>query len=203
MKASWNMGVLTGSCVLLGCVFGILIGGAIAPPVVDEPWLNSYQGLISAFVGISTAGVGLAVATNNVLRQMRINLMSREEDRIERLLPGIGDAEGLLHNLICSIEKWDKAGVERALKGFSLTQETDLDEYFTRHLPRTDEMTRQLVKGAVVLQINILPFAIPDTLFDQSKSPVVRIRDDLRKEIERLIARKDKMRGELESYFAD
>lgn len=87
--ASWNAAVLSTACIALGTVMGILIGGGIAPPITAEPWLKTYQALLAALIGIAGAAAGLAIATRNVLRQMRINLISREEDRIERILPGL------------------------------------------------------------------------------------------------------------------
>jgi hypothetical protein len=86
-------------CLVLGMIYGALIGGWVSPPVVGEPWMKTYQGVASAALGITAALVGIAVATFNVLRQMRVNLMSREEDRIEEALPGMLQMLALIDRL--------------------------------------------------------------------------------------------------------
>ena len=104
---SWNFGVWATGCVLLGVllgvVAGVLIGGALAPPVTADPWLKTYGSLVGAAIGavvsIGAAIAAAAVAIRNVLRQMRINLMIREEDRMEKLMPGIVAASLFLREL--------------------------------------------------------------------------------------------------------
>ena len=59
-NANWNAAVLSSACVVLGAVFGVIVGGHLAPPVADDPWLNSYQGLIGSFFGFSAAALGLS-----------------------------------------------------------------------------------------------------------------------------------------------
>ena len=95
--------MLTTGCVTLGLMLGVLIGGALAPPVASEPWLKTYGSLVGAAVGaivsIGAAIAAAAVAIRNVLRQMRINLLIREEDRMEALIPGLIDAANFLKRL--------------------------------------------------------------------------------------------------------
>jgi hypothetical protein len=95
----WNVGVLSTGCVVIGMMLGFIFGGLLAPPIADEPWLKTYQGLAGALVGLSAAGLGLAVATRNVLRQLRVNLMSREEDRMERDLSSLKRVSATLGHL--------------------------------------------------------------------------------------------------------
>jgi hypothetical protein len=96
----WNAVILSIACVVLGLALGFVLGGLFAPPVIGEPWLKSYQGLLAAFLALSAAGFGLVVATWNVLRQLRINLMSREEDRMERDL-GLACTRFRRHRVRC------------------------------------------------------------------------------------------------------
>jgi hypothetical protein len=90
------MSVLTAGCVVLGCVLGILLGGAIAPPVMGEPWFKTYQSSVTALFSVISGGIALWFA----LRQLRINLMIREEDRMERMLPGLREARQYLHAVL-------------------------------------------------------------------------------------------------------
>ena len=95
----WNAVILSIACGVLGLALGFVLGGLFAPPVIGEPWLKSYQGLLAAFLALSAAGFGLVVATWNVLRQLRINLMSREEDRMERDLGSLKRVSAELKHL--------------------------------------------------------------------------------------------------------
>jgi hypothetical protein len=160
--ATINLGGLSGLCILLGCVLGILIGGAVAPPIHGEPWVKSYGPLIGAIVSligtlVAFTGVliGFRVATRNVLRQMRVNLMSREEDRIERILPGLQDARALLLDLGKELQD---QGDRKALKLFEergiyfqtrakvgAQADKALEASVERILPRSDDATHQLV----------------------------------------------------------
>jgi hypothetical protein len=83
---NWNAGVMASACVILGIVFGFVFGALGAPQVNGEPWLKTYGGFVAALISLVAGGIGLWVATWNVLRQVRINLMSREEDRMEKSL---------------------------------------------------------------------------------------------------------------------
>ena len=98
-QKTWNTAVLTTACVTLGVVLGVAIEGGFAPPVSNEPWLKTYQGLIGGLIGAGGTLIGLYVATRNVRRQMQFNLYGREEDRMERTLPGLRDAASWLDDL--------------------------------------------------------------------------------------------------------
>jgi hypothetical protein len=78
--------------ILLATVLGILLSLAMPfiygnEPVKPSDWIG--------FAGsVLTAGVAVAAiyyAGRNITRQLRINLISREEDRIEADLPGLRD----------------------------------------------------------------------------------------------------------------
>ena len=100
-----NLGALSALCIVLGCVLGLLIGGAIGPSAGGEPWIRTYGSLVGTLFGFAGTIVGFAVATRNMLRQMHINLISREEDRIERTLPGLHDARDFLFYLSLDLRR--------------------------------------------------------------------------------------------------
>lgn len=164
LGSHWNTGVLSAACVTLGCALGVLLGGAVAPPVAYEPWLSTYQGLIGAVLGVLGAGAGLAIATGNVLRQMRVNLISREEDRIERVLPGLRDALGLLQrfellsglSLRGLLAEFDSAGLHS--KNANVAQQDSRREEtalaIARLLPQSDRPTRDRV-GLLLFALHV------------------------------------------------
>src|SRR5258708_16052767 len=59
----------------------------------SSAWLGYTGYLISA----SIAAAGILVASTNVRSQLRVNLFSREEERIERQLPGLREIAGALY----------------------------------------------------------------------------------------------------------
>ena len=100
-----NLGALSALCIVLGCVLGILIGGAIGQSGGGEPWIRTYGSLVGTLFAFAGTIIGFAVATRNMLRQMHINLISREEDRIERTLPGLHDARDFLFYLSLDLRR--------------------------------------------------------------------------------------------------
>jgi uncharacterized protein YacL len=64
--AAWNLGITTLATVTLGVIFGVLIGGAIAPPVSTEPWFKSYQTVVGATVAL----VAALIAFHNTTRSL-------------------------------------------------------------------------------------------------------------------------------------
>lgn len=144
-----NTALLSTLCIVLGAVVGMLVGGAIAPPVADEPWIKTYQGLVGAFLGIASGGIGLGVATFNVLRQMRINLISREEDRIERTLPGLRDARAYLYDLMIRLRPIEPSMFDDAIVYIGINEIAAIDGVVERSLPRADDRVRQVVVNAL------------------------------------------------------
>lgn len=145
----WNTVVLTGACVCLGIVVGILLGGAIAPPIESEPWLRSYGNVVSALVGFVGAVVGFTVATRNVLRQMRVNLMIREEDRIEGTLPGLIQAQRFVSQLGRQIVRVPTGDIIDILKESDLADVDSASATVAKRLPLCDERTKLRVLDLV------------------------------------------------------
>src|SRR5260370_876733 len=74
---NWNTGIMSTACVVFGLVLGFLVGGLFAPPVAGDPWLKTYQGLVAALLGLSAAGLGLAVATRDVLQDEIVQIYTQ------------------------------------------------------------------------------------------------------------------------------
>ena len=85
---------LIGLALVLGTTITVLVpvtfsGGDRLTPA-------SWMGFVGSVLGGSITVLGLFIATRNVNRQLRINLISREEERIEEQLPGFIQARDQL-----------------------------------------------------------------------------------------------------------
>ena len=80
-------------CAMLAAWLGLL-----GP--LDLSTVQNWPTLISALVTAIGIMVAAAIAVRNVKRQIRINILSREEDRIERHLPGLRDARYFLSGFL-------------------------------------------------------------------------------------------------------
>lgn len=79
----------------LAMVLGVFLLTAV-PLILSAATLNStaWIGFAGSVVGGAVAIGGLAVATQNVRRQVRVGLLSREEERMEAALPGLKEIAG-------------------------------------------------------------------------------------------------------------
>jgi hypothetical protein len=107
--------ILPISLLLFTVVFAAWIG--VAGPLVSEvawvpfgEFVSRYQTLIGAIIAVT----GIWAASRNVTRQLRQEVLAREEDRIERDLPGIRSANSLIGQLKWQLE--DKVGPILILK---------------------------------------------------------------------------------------
>lgn len=81
----------------LGTLLLIAVPTVISPNAINPRDYISFAGSIfGAFITI----IGLVVATNNLRRQIRINIVLREEERMEERLPGLREASQLVANLV-------------------------------------------------------------------------------------------------------
>jgi hypothetical protein len=129
--------------VISSCFIGLVLGYAWA--VRELPSLYKWQTLLSAFVAVGAA----YIAWLNVRKQLSINLMSREEDRIERALPGIRQALEVMSPLLNDL---------RALKHKELAPQLveplasdNVNESVKRLVPLADEHLRKEVRDILFL----------------------------------------------------
>jgi hypothetical protein len=103
------------SMLLFSGVLAAWIGVA-GPLLSDNAWSSfwnfiwRYQTLIGGMI----AAAGILVASRNVSRQLRQGVLAREEDRIERDLPGIRTANSLIGQLRWQLD--NKVGPYLVLK---------------------------------------------------------------------------------------
>jgi hypothetical protein len=114
--------------------------GIIGP--VDVSHLKDWQTLISAVV----AAVGIYFAVRNVSRQIRINILLREEDRIDKQLPGLRNAVNFIEPFLIyrAVRAFHGTTGEFARLGFGKAGST-LEEDVETALPATDDATRARV----------------------------------------------------------
>jgi hypothetical protein len=120
-------------------------------PIRASDWIGFAGSTLTAGV----AGAAIHYAWRGITRQSRLDLISREEDRIERELPGLRDAGMLTSALYSSLANL------QATKGFpemvthvlemeglrSLTNDAHLE--ITARLPGSDIRTRRAIRGVV------------------------------------------------------
>lgn len=89
-------GLPTISALVLACLLAswLSLWGPVSPSVFRE-----YQTLISAAVACVGIAVAARVAIRNVTKQLRVNVVSREEERIEKTLPGLREAVGCIQDI--------------------------------------------------------------------------------------------------------
>jgi hypothetical protein len=135
IKAEWP-GIATAVGIVL--ILALIIVGSR-----DDFHLKDWQTLIAAGV----AGVGVIVAARNVTRQIRIGILGREEDRIERELPGLRDARYFCSGFLTFRVTQSFYGITDAFakEGFGLQGSTQTEEIL-KALPNTDQATRHIVQ---------------------------------------------------------
>jgi hypothetical protein len=108
-----------------------------------QAWQTSIVG-ISALCGVLFTAT---VAVRNVSRQIRINILSREEDRIERMLPGLREADTFASGFLQYRITQGFVGIVDAFRtdGFGV-QGSTYQKDVMKALPYTDGATRRRVE---------------------------------------------------------
>jgi len=136
MKQRYDL--LAISLLLFTAVFAVWI--SLMPINLDGLW--RWQTLIGGFV----TGSGVLVASWNVTRQMRLAARGREQDKLERELPGLRAAAFLLGRISLAIGKAPNgAKILKELKdcGFDRTKHVDFVQQVIDALPSTFDFTRR------------------------------------------------------------
>jgi hypothetical protein len=144
----------------LAMTLGVFLTLAI-PLIISAGTINStaWIGFAGSCVGGAVAIIAVVVATWNVRRQLRVNLLSREEERMETQLPGLQEIAGLLHGMLPGMKPDPKAVISELrpiqsdldLSQFNSTMHAALqgepgpitDESLKKVIPLADHVTRQ------------------------------------------------------------
>jgi hypothetical protein len=144
MKSPHLPGLPTVAALMLTATIAAALG--IFGPF-DLEKIKGWQTLIAA--GVAGIGVVLTatVAVRNVTRQIRIGILGREEDRIERELPGLRNARYFCSGFLIHRVTKSFYGITNALadEGFGVKESTPQKDVLNA-LPNTDQATRQIVE---------------------------------------------------------
>jgi hypothetical protein len=109
--------------------------------------IREWQTLVASFLAICGVGFTAFIAVQNVTRQLKINVYSREEDRIERMLPGLREAEYFASGFLQYRVTQSFIGIVEAFRsdGFGIAHST-YQKDIEKALPNTDGATRRTVE---------------------------------------------------------
>ncbi len=109
--------------------------------------IKEWQTLFASLLAIGGVGFTAFVAVQNVTRQLKINVYSREEDRIERMLPGLREAEYFASGFLQYRVTQSFIGIVEAFRsgGFGIAHST-YQKDIEKALPNTDGATRRTVE---------------------------------------------------------
>jgi hypothetical protein len=105
-----------------------------------------WQTLTAALLGVGGVILTAIIAVRNVAKQIKINVFS-EEDRIERLLPGLREADHFAGSFLQYRVTRGFHGIVQCFQddGFGVVGSTYLKDV-AKALPNTDQSTRRMVE---------------------------------------------------------
>jgi hypothetical protein len=124
----------------------LLLSVLISVMPINMDGINKWQPLIGGVIGGTITVVGVLVASYNVTRQMRLTARGREQDRLERELPGLRAATFLLGRISIAIGNTPNAGKilkELKARGFDEVTFADFTQQVIDSLPMTIDFTRR------------------------------------------------------------
>lgn len=112
--------------------------------------LKDWIPLLALVVAIAAA----LIALWNVHKTIRMNVMTREEDRIERALPGLVDATQLLASVTTALQdRADTDDARAALKRAGIAED-EIKETIDKLLPITERHTNHAIAQALSTVVN-------------------------------------------------
>lgn len=124
----------------------IAVGLGICGPL-DLSRIEKWQTLTGSILAICGVVLTAVIAVGNVKRQIRVNVLSREEDRIERSLPGLREAEYFAGGFLTYRVSQAFWGITEVFQkdGFGVRGSTFQKDVQTA-LPNTDGASRRSVE---------------------------------------------------------
>ncbi|KYH00126.1 hypothetical protein [Bradyrhizobium sp. DOA1] len=127
-------------------LFIALLAGALTLAPISLEGISRWQTLIGGAIGGTITGLGLLVATMNVTRQLRLTARGKEQDRLEKELPGLRAAAHLLARISNALEKeasGTKVLTELGERGFDKDKPGDFILQVVDALPTTPDATKR------------------------------------------------------------
>ena len=206
---------LIGLALVPGTLIAVLVPVTVAKgePIAIGSWL----GFIGSVLGGLTI-IGFFLASANIRRQLRVNLISREEERIERQLPGLIE----IRDCLFYIEKAETANaVIYSLSRFQEQGQIDVlkdSHHKTRWQIRPGGVKREVRAGdqierrTFMIELQILKDAVGEgedgspRINDEKRFKTARKRihdyfESVDMKIRKSETRKEIFRAELERYF--
>jgi hypothetical protein len=87
---------------------GIPVTAGMMGVVHADAWIGFWGSIVAAVLAVIATGAGAVLAWIAIRRQVRIGLLAREEERMERQIPSIRRAEQILSSLIEKIRSSDE-----------------------------------------------------------------------------------------------
>jgi hypothetical protein len=185
--------------------------------------IEKWQTLVSASVAAVGIAVAAFIAVRNVSRQIRINILLREEDRIERQLPGLQDAFNWLTIFVFGGET-----AAHFLAELFDNEEMTQAETVEKALPQTDKATRDRVllllhltwraaarikrieddtlrsreEFATIEQGRAVVKSLQET-YEKAITSIAEEKNSLGEKISSLESRLTSIRSEIDAYFED
>jgi hypothetical protein len=164
------------SLLLFAGVFTAWIGIA-GPLLADDVWTSFWKfvSLYQTLIGATIAAAGILVASRNVTRQLRQGVLAREEDRIERDLPGIRSANSLIGQLRWQLDnKVGPYGILKSLREQGLiAEETSVNIDLAKVIPDLpDQIRRELTNVLFSLRAAATNMLVYQKIVENSSSNV-------------------------------
>ena len=132
------------AAALAALIFGILLGAGMQAGWSITESVTRWETLITALITVTFAAFGVLVA----MRQLRINVASREEDQIEHLLPGLEEAANFLARINNSLGAAHSVAFasKKVLDDLcGRKPDESIDVVVTRNVPEADSNTQQRI----------------------------------------------------------
>jgi hypothetical protein len=156
--------------ILLATVLATLIPIAVPFVFGADVKASDWTGFAGSVLTAGVAGIAIYYGWRGIVRQLRVSLMSREEDRMERELPGLQQVAALLGraNILCLMEPLPMTAI-RVLKSLGLqTSDGSVLNKLETKLPRASDADRRALT-AILEKIDLS--AINATSLQQSLEP--------------------------------
>jgi hypothetical protein len=147
--------------ISLALLLGVFLTTTI-PLVISSNAINStaWIGFSGNVVGGAVALIAVVVASMNVARQLRVNLMSREEDRMEQDLPGLREAATYLIQIRRALHGKTPIRMRSVVNSFnSISAHDRLEDAIRKRIPTVPRRVQDVVVARITA-IDHLTFSL-------------------------------------------